>query len=126
MTETTTLSLAEQARANYEKFVEDVNRPETPDIYDELVAIIKDVSSKGAIGLSLWISSEPSDHHVELDVLEYYFNTTPHVYISAAANDGVTQLVERLRQDGFKVKMYSHVSFGETIDTIIWAPDVAA
>ena len=37
MTETTTLSLAEQARANYEKFVEGVNRHETPDIYDELV-----------------------------------------------------------------------------------------
>lgn len=122
MTETTTLSLAEQARANYDKFVED-NKPETPDIYDELVEIIKDVSSKGAIGVSLFVSSEPSDHHVELDVPEYYLNITPHVYISAAANEGIKQLAERLRQDGFRVKMYSHTNFGETIDTIMWATE---
>lgn len=123
MTETTTLSLAEQARANYEKFVEGVNRPETPDIYDELVEIIKDVSSKGSFGLSMFVSTEPSDHHVELDEPEYYFNTTPHVYISAAANEGIKQLVDRLCQDGFQVKMYNHTNFGETIDTIMWATE---
>lgn len=123
MTETTTLSLAEQARANYEKFVEGVNRPETPDIYDELVEIIKDVSSKGSFGLSMFVSTEPSDHHVELDEPEYYFNIAPHVYISAAANEGIKQLADRLRQDGFQVKMYSHTNFGETIDTIMWATE---
>jgi hypothetical protein len=123
MTETTTLSLAEQARANYEKFVED-HKAEVPDIYDELVEIIKDVSSKGSFGLSMFVSTEPSDHHVELDEPEYYFNTAPHVYISAAANKGIKQLADRLHQDGFKVKMYNHTNFGETIDTIMWATEV--
>ena len=123
MTETTTLSLAEQARANYEKFVEGVNRPETPDIYDELVEIIKDVSSKGSFGLSMFVSTEPSDRHIELDEPEYYFNITPHVYISAAANEGIKSLADRLHRDGFKVKMYHHTNFGETIDTIMWATE---
>lgn len=121
MTETTTLSLAEQARANYEKFVEE-SKPETPDIYDELVAIIKDVSSKGAIGLSLFVSCEPAeDRHIELDEPEYYLNVTPHVYISATANKDIERIVERLREDGFTVKTYVHEDFGETIDTITWA-----
>lgn len=71
MSETKPMKLAEQAKANYDKFVEEY-KAEVPDIYDDLVKIIKDVSSKGAIGLSMFVSCEPvEDHHIELDEPEY-------------------------------------------------------
>lgn len=124
MTETTNLTLAEQAKANYEKVSAEC-KAEIPDIYDELVAIIKDVSSKGAIGLNLYVSSEPADYHIELDEPEYYLNVMPHVYISMDANKGIEQLVERLRKDGFTVKTYNHSLCGEAIDTITWVSNIA-
>lgn len=124
MTKSTNLTLAEQAKANYEKVAAE-RKAEVPDIYDELVAIIKDVSSKGAIGLNLYVSNEPADHHIELDEPEYYLNVMPNVYISMDANKGIARIAERLREEGFVVKMYEHSICGEAIDTITWVSSIA-
>lgn len=124
MSETKPMKLAEQARANYDKFVEDY-KAEIPDIYDDLVKIIKDVSSKGAIGLKLCFNCEPECSNIELDEPEYYLNIMPHVYISTKANKGIARLIERLREDGFTVKTYEHTICGKTIDTISWVLQVA-
>lgn len=124
MTKTRPMTLAAQAKANYNKFVEEY-KAEVPDIYDDLVGIIKDVSSKGAIGLNLHLSCEPADHHIELDEPEYYLNVMPHVYISMEANKGIARIAERLREEDFTVKMYEHTICGETIDTISWVLQVA-
>lgn len=124
MSETKPMKLVEQAKANYDKFVEEY-KAEVPDIYDDLVKIIKDVSSKGAIGLKLRLNCEPECSDIELDEPEYYLNIMPHAYISTKANKGIARIAERLREEGFAVKMYEHKICGETIDTISWVLQVA-
>lgn len=117
MSETRPMTLAEQARANYDKFI--TSSASVDDIYEGLVKIIKDVSSKGSVGLDVFYQDDPEEPAVILDEPEYYINVKPRVCINSIPIANLKILAERLEADGFKVECESTPQV-YIIDSILW------
>lgn len=108
---------AELARQAVDKFRDQC----LDEVYHALLGIIETESAKGAVRLSLY------HHDAEKEPLvfckserERYINGTVSVAVNVASLVNKTELVKRLKHDGFKVVTKAIDSFGTVIDTISW------
>lgn len=112
------VSLAQQARDNFKKF----EAEQTENVYNDLVAIIQDVSARGAIGLDLRHQTNYAND--KTDVICNPGNIWHKDYASVEINiaPAINQeaLAKRLEADGFEVTWYANDYWGELIDRVIW------
>nr|DAF17706.1 MAG TPA: hypothetical protein [Caudoviricetes sp.] len=115
-------SLAYQALTNLNNFKDEY----TDKVYDMLVKVIKDVSSRGAIGLDIRHHSdytatsavtirENSANIWHIDCADVDINIAPVVYHREIAN--------RLEADGFLVSYVTNADYGTIIDRVVWADE---
>ena len=112
------VSLAQQARDNFKKF----EAEQTENVYNDLVAIIQDVSARGAIGLDLrHLTNYAKD---ETSVIpnpgNIWHKDCASVEINIAPAINQEALAKRLEADGFEVTWYTNDYWGELIDRVIW------
>lgn len=112
------VSLAQQARDNFKKF----EAEQTENVYNDLVAIIQDVSARGAIGLDLRHQTNYAND--KTDVIANHGNIWHKDYASVEINiaPAINQeaLAKLLEADGFEVTWYTNDYWGELIDRVIW------
>lgn len=116
MTVKTTMTLAEQARANRAKALAESNGS----LFAELTEVIEDISKRGANGLSLFWYDDPDSPQVEVDRPEYYIGVVVRVNINTAPSLNNEDLIERFKTEGFAVTTFNSNEYGECIDTIKW------
>lgn len=110
------VSLAHQACVNLKRF----EAEQAENAYNELVAVIQDVSSRGAIGLDICHYSrhgvanvtirENSDNNWHKDFADTDINNAPVV--------NHKEIAERLEADGFQISYVTNPDYGKVIDTV--------
>lgn len=113
------VSLAQQARENLKKF----EAEQTKNVYNDLVAIIQDVSARGAIGLDIrHYSSYTADDIVAVreNSANIWHKDFANTDINNAPVINHKEIAERLEADGFQVSYVANSDYGKVIDNITW------
>lgn len=112
------VSLAQEAYVNLRRF----KAEQTENVYNELIAVIQDVSSRGAIGLDIRYYSrhgvadvtirENSDNNWHKDFADTDINNAPVI--------NHKEIAERLDAEGFQVSYVTNPDYGKVIDNVTW------
>jgi hypothetical protein len=112
------VSLAQQVRDNFKKF----EAEQTENVYNDLVAIIQDVSARGAIGLDIRFYSRYCEGAVVVrDHNNIWHKCLADVDINIAPVIRPNEIAKRLEADGFLITYVMNEEYGEVIDRITWA-----
>lgn len=117
----TTKHLGDEARANYEQFITNIN----DDLYEQLAECIRIASSQGALGIDVYYHDAIED--VKHEGLAYL--KTPEALYSdglAQVNINVSKLVDweslakRLEREKLTVLWQYYEDDGNVIDSVTW------
>lgn len=117
----TTMCLGDEARANYEQFVTNINDY----LYEQLAECIRAASSQGARGIDVYYYDAIED--VEREGLAYlekpeamYSNGLASVRINVVKLVDWEALAKRLEREKLTVMWHHYEDDGDVIDNVTW------
>ena len=116
-----TKHLGDEARANYEQFIINVN----DDLYEQLAECILTAASTGAHGLEVFVYNAAGDEEDGRCVClanpdETGVRDLAEVHINLSAVSDWERLANRLNYEGLTLVWSRHATLGDVISSIYW------